>query len=77
MRTYLEDLLIDPDSPDIDASLHRVHQLYVGAIQQYLGSGEPEQAAALQTEALTWFPNSDAIKGLLPASGPAGSPSGD
>jgi tetratricopeptide (TPR) repeat protein len=71
VKTYLEALLIDPKSPDIDASLHRVSQLYISAIQQHLAKSEPEQAAALQSEALTWFPNSEVLRGLLnPASSP-------
>ncbi len=68
VKTYLKALLIDPNSQDIDASLHGVKQLYINAIQQHLADGELEQAAALQAEALTWFPNSEVLAGLLPAS---------
>jgi tetratricopeptide (TPR) repeat protein len=76
VKTYLEALLIDPDSPDIDASLHRVHQLYVDAIQQHLANGEQEQAAALRTEALTWFPNSELLQNSMPQATPPAPPDG-
>ncbi len=77
VKTYLEALLIDPNSPDIDASLHGVNQLYISAIQQHLADGELEQAAALQAEALTWFPNSEVLAGLIPATSPTSSPEND
>jgi protein TonB len=71
VKTYLEALLIEPDSPQIDASLHGVHQLYVSAIEQHLADQELEQAAELQAEALTWFPNSEALQQLIASPEPA------
>ncbi len=77
VKTYLEALLIDPDSADIDASLHRVHQSYVDAIQQYIANGEQGQAAALRTEALTWFPNSELLQSPVSQANTSVSPGGE
>ncbi len=65
VKTYLEALIIEPENPEIDARLHGVHQLYISAIQQHLADREMEKAAELQAEALTWFPNSEALKELI------------
>ena len=65
VKTYLEALIIEPENPEIDAKLHGVHQLYISAIQQHLADRQMEQAAELQAEALTWFPNSEALQELI------------